>query len=134
MFDFTGKVLALTGANGGISQAIAIEEQVRAYGGPQFQVTQQVMTRFAEAIEQAKVDVVPRIVIGGNGGEAGEAGQSNLMQGLLAMLLSERMGVAGGTEQRQRPEVEEMRAEIYRKLRAPVEPITAEDVTSNRAM
>ena len=118
----------------GISQAIAIEEQVRAYGGPQFQVTQQVMTRFAEAIEQAKVDVVPRIVIGGNGGEAGEAGQSNLMQGLLAMLLSERMGVAGGTEQRQRPEVEEMRAEIYRKLRAPVEPITAEDVTSNRAM
>ncbi|MCB0105553.1 MAG: hypothetical protein KDE53_06585, partial [Caldilineaceae bacterium] len=118
----------------GISQAIAIEEQVRAYGGPQFQVTQQVMTRFAEAIEQAKVDVVPRIVIGGNGGEAGEAGQSNLMQGLLAMLLSERMGVAGGTEQTQRPEVEAMRAEIYRKLRAPVEPTTAEDVTSNRAM
>ena len=44
----------------GIAQAIAIEEQVRAYGGPQFQVTQQVMKRFAEAIEAAGVDVVPK--------------------------------------------------------------------------
>ena len=43
----------------GIAQAIAVEEQVRAYGGPQFQVTQQVMSRFAEAIERAGVDVVP---------------------------------------------------------------------------
>jgi len=34
----------------GIAEAIAIEEKVRAYGGPQFQVTQQVMNRFAEAI------------------------------------------------------------------------------------
>ena len=52
----------------GIAQAIAIEEQVRASGGPHFQVTQQVMTRFAEAIEQSHVDVVPKIMIGGNGG------------------------------------------------------------------
>ena len=58
----------------GIGQAIAIEEQVRAYGGPQFQVTQQVMNRFAEAIEKARVDVVPRIVIGGGGGGGGAGG------------------------------------------------------------
>jgi len=49
----------------GVAQAIATEEQVRAYGGPQFQVTQTVMNRFAEAIQQAKVDVVPRVVVGG---------------------------------------------------------------------
>ena len=72
----------------GIAQAIATEEQVRAYGGPQFQVTQQVMNRFAEAIQQARVDVVPRVVIGGEQGGNG----GNLMEGLLAMLLSERMG------------------------------------------
>ena len=53
----------------GIAQAIATEEQVRAYGGPQFQVTQQVMNRFAEAIQQSGVDVVPRVVVGG--GEQG---------------------------------------------------------------
>ena len=38
-------------ARTGIAQAIATEEQVAAYGGPQFQVTQQVMNRFAEAIQ-----------------------------------------------------------------------------------
>src|SRR5262245_20251979 len=51
----------------GVAQAIAIEEQVRAYGGPRFQLTQQVMGRFAEAIEHSGVDVVPRILIGGDG-------------------------------------------------------------------
>src|SRR3954471_13269775 len=51
----------------GIAQAIAVEEQVRAYGGPQFQVTQDVMNRFAEAIEKAGVNVVPQVVVGGGG-------------------------------------------------------------------
>lgn len=38
----------------GIAQALATEEQVRAYGGPQFQVTQTVLNRFAEAIQQPR--------------------------------------------------------------------------------
>ena len=46
-------------ARTGIAQAIATEEQVAAYGGPQYQVTQQVMNRFAEAVQQSRVDVVP---------------------------------------------------------------------------
>ena len=74
---------------------MAIEEQVRAYGGPQFQVTQQVMNRFAEAIQQAGVDVVPRILIGGGDGD-GHAGTGSIMEALMAMLLSERMGAAAG--------------------------------------
>ena len=47
----------------GIAQALATEEQVRAYGGPQFQVTQQVLNRFAEAIQVSGVDVVPRVAV-----------------------------------------------------------------------
>jgi uncharacterized membrane protein YqiK len=76
----------------GIAQALATEEQVRAYGGPQFQVTQQVMNRFAEAIQQSGVDVVPRVVVsgGGNNGEQGGSTSSSIMEGLLTMLLSER--------------------------------------------
>jgi hypothetical protein len=103
----------------GIAEAIAIEEKVRAYGGPQFQVTQQVMNRFAEAIEAARVDVVPRVVVGGTGGSAqGQGGGSSLMEGLLAMLLSERMGVqvnsnGDGTA---RPEVEALRNQIRQSL------------------
>jgi len=76
----------------GIAQALATEEQVRAYGGPQFQVTQQVMNRFAEAIQQSGVDVVPRVVVSGGSGssEGGGSTSSSIMEGLLTMLLSER--------------------------------------------
>jgi len=67
------KVQALAGAEAeraarvSIAQAMAIDEQVRAYEGPRFQLTQQVMSRFAEAIETARVDVVPKIMIHGGG-------------------------------------------------------------------
>jgi uncharacterized membrane protein YqiK len=80
-------------ARTGIAQAIATEEQVRAYGGARYQVTSQVLTRFSEAVEKSGVAVVPRTVISG-GGTAEEGGISaNIMQGLLAMLLSEKMDV-----------------------------------------
>jgi len=102
----------------GIAEAIAIEEKVRAYGGPQFQVTQQVMNRFAEAIETAKVNVVPQIVVGGGAG-SGSGGVGSLMEGLLTMLLSERMGVSvngsGGTA---RPEAVALRDQIMQRLMA----------------
>lgn len=84
----------------GIAQAIATEEQVRAYGGPQYQVTQQVLNRFAEAIQQARVDVVPRIVVGGNGkGENGAMGGNSIIEALLAMLLSDKLGGMNGEGQ-----------------------------------
>src|SRR5262245_53839628 len=104
----------------GIAQAIAIEEQVRAYGGPQFQVTQDVMNRFAEAIEKAGVNVVPQVVVGG-GGEKGTTTGSNLMEGLLAMLLSEKVGVqvsTNGSGNASRPEVAAMRDQIVQRLMA----------------
>ena len=97
-----GKIQALAGAEAqraarvGVAQALAIEEQVRAYGGPRFQLTQQVMNRFAEAIETSGVDVVPRVVVGGGGrdgnGDGGGITTSNVMQGLLTLLLSEKIG------------------------------------------
>jgi uncharacterized membrane protein YqiK len=100
----------------GIAQAIAIDEQVQAYGGPQFQVTQLVMNRFAEAIQQSKVDVVPRVVVGGGGAE-GSVTNSSIMEGLLTLLLSDKMGVQISSEQRERaPEAERLRAQIRESL------------------
>jgi uncharacterized membrane protein YqiK len=103
----------------GIAEAIAIEEKVRAYGGPQFQVTQQVMNRFAEAIEEAKVDVVPRISISGGSNGNGASSGSSLMEGLMAMLLSDKMGEqinANGNATR--PEAAAMRDQIMKRLMA----------------
>jgi uncharacterized membrane protein YqiK len=104
----------------GIAQAIAVEEQVRAYGGPQFQVTQQVMNRFAEAIERARVDVVPKIVMGG-GAQPGGAGGSNLLEALLAMLLSDKLGVKveSGTAP---PEMEALKKDLRQSLMGSMKP------------
>ncbi len=82
----------------GIAQAIAVEEQVRAYGGPRYQLTQQVMSRFADAIQQSGVDLVPKIVIGAQGDGKGSSG--TVLESLLTLLLTERMGEQVGVTTR----------------------------------
>jgi len=111
----------------GIAQALATEEQVRAYGGPQFQVTQQVMNRFADAIQQSGVDVVPRVVVGGGGKEGGVT-SSSIMEGLLTMLLSEKMGATlekQASAQRS-PEAEALRQQIRESMQKGDQPQTGE--------
>ncbi|HPH94547.1 MAG TPA: SPFH domain-containing protein [Anaerolineaceae bacterium] len=104
-------------ARTGIAQAIAIEEQVAAYGGPQFQVTQQVLTRFAEAVQAANIDVVPRVVVN-SGGEGGSASSSNVMEGLLTLLLSDKLGVdLNKTAPRKTsPEADRLREQIRQSM------------------
>ncbi|MBY0404850.1 MAG: flotillin family protein [Cyanobacteria bacterium] len=76
----------------GIANALAVEEQVQAYGGPQFQLVQQVMQRFTDAIESSKVDVVPKILMmNGNSGEGGSGGGGSILESLLGIILSEKM-------------------------------------------
>ena len=114
-------------ARTGIAQAIATEEQVAAYGGPQYQVTQQVMNRFAEAVERSRVDVVPRVVVGSNGGEGGASG-SSIMEGLLTLLLSDKLNleVTGSTQRVRNEDAEKLRSEIRQSLseknETPLEP------------
>jgi uncharacterized membrane protein YqiK len=97
----------------GIAQAMAIEEQVRAYGGPQFQLVQQVMSRFAEAIEKSQVDVVPKIQMGG-----GAQGGGSLIESLLGLLLSEKAGqLAGVTSSTTlNPEAEALKAALRKEM------------------
>ena len=104
-------------ARTGIAQAIATEEQVAAYGGPQFQVTQQVMNRFAEAVQQSKVDVVPRVVVGS--GNDGSPTSSSIMEGLLTLLLSDKLSLPVNDSQPadRSIETEQLRQEILRSLR-----------------
>ena len=107
----------------GVAQALAIEEQVRAYGGPRFQLTQQVMNRFAQAIEESRVDVVPKIVIGGQGagpnGAPGGGMSGNVMEALLAMLLSDKIGAdlgAGAAQGPRNQQAERLRNDLNRTL------------------
>ncbi|MBS0189340.1 MAG: flotillin family protein [Planctomycetes bacterium] len=86
---FLAEADAERAARVGIAQAMAVEEQVRAYGGPVYQLTQSVMNRFAEAIEESRVDVVPKVIVGGNGSGGQQGG--NIMEALLTMMLSDKM-------------------------------------------
>jgi len=65
---------------------------VRAYGGPRLQLTQQVLNRFAEAIQSSQVDVVPKILIAGQNGKEGAPMTGNVMEALLTLMMSERLG------------------------------------------
>jgi uncharacterized membrane protein YqiK len=108
-----GEAQADKAARVGIAEAIAAEEQVRAYGGPKFQVTQSVMKEFAEAIAQAKVDVVPRIVVG----QTGQGGSGSVVETLLSLLLSDKLGDAALADTKTRsPEVEALRAKIRTEM------------------
>ena len=76
----------------GIGRAIAIEEQVKAYGGPQFQVIQDVMSKFTAAIERSQVAIVPKTVFT-MGGKDGQGSTANAFESLLNLLISEKLGV-----------------------------------------
>ncbi len=104
----------------GIGQAIATEEQVRAYGGPKFQVAQQVTTRFAEAVERAHLDVVPKIVIsGGAPGAGGAAGTgAGLLDALLALVLSDKLGEGAQVGGSRSPEIAGLQAKLRQELAA----------------
>ena len=104
----------------GVAQAIAVEEQVRAYGGPVYQLTQSVLARFAEAIQQSGVDVVPKIIVGGNPGPDGRGSSGNVMEALLTMMLSDKMLAMthSASLEPPKPEVIAMRDQILRGVRA----------------
>jgi uncharacterized membrane protein YqiK len=110
-----GEAQADKAARVGIAEAIAAEEQVRAYGGPKFQVTQAVMKSFADAIATAKVDVVPRVVIGGGGADGKGGASGSVVETLLALLLSDKLGEASLGDlagKSKSPELEALRAKI----------------------
>ena len=81
------------------------------------------MERFAQAIEKSGVDVVPKILMGG----AGEGG--NLMEGLLNVLLSEKLNGMLSKVQTEGSEVKaandpnslrnQLRAELQEKPQTP---------------
>lgn len=76
----------------GIGKAIATEEQVNAYGGPQFQLAQEVTRQLALAIENGRIPLVPQtqLIMGSGEGGDGMAG-GNVLTSLLSVLLTEKL-------------------------------------------
>jgi uncharacterized membrane protein YqiK len=72
------RIAAIGAANAG-----AIDAQVRAYGGSEYRLAEQIATRLFEAVAQGHQPVVPQIMVTGEGGN----GQNGLVTGLIASLM-----------------------------------------------
>jgi hypothetical protein len=72
---------------------------------------QEVMNRFAEAIEKSQVDVVPKIQMGNQGG-------ASVIENLLTLLMTEKLGQSLGIAAPVAisPQAEAVRAELRKGM------------------
>jgi len=102
----------------GVAEALAIDEQVRAYGGPRLRVAEHVLERFAQAIERSGVDVVPRIVMNGGGASDGNGKPSggNMLESLVALALTAKLDDAVVVSGPRNPRAEALASELRKSI------------------
>lgn len=78
----------------GLARAKAIDAQVKAYGGAQYRLIQDVAEKLSDAIKTATVDIVPKTVVnmGGDKDNNG-SGTSSVMDTLLKFITIDKLGV-----------------------------------------
>ncbi len=90
-----GEAEASKETNVGLAKAQAIDAQVKAYGGAEYRVIQEVTDKLAEAIKNASVDIVPKTVVNMGGESAtGNTGSSTVMDTLLKFITLDKLGVS----------------------------------------
>lgn len=78
----------------GLARAKAIEAQVKAYGGAEYRLIQDVAEKLTDAIKTAAVDLVPKTVVNMGGGESDKSGSnSTVMDTLLKFITLDKLGV-----------------------------------------
>lgn len=89
-----GEAEASKESNVGLAKARAIDAQVKAYGGAEFRVIQEVTDKLSDAIKFAKVDIVPKTVVNMGGNDKDSAGSSStILDTLLRFITMEKLGV-----------------------------------------
>ncbi|MDF2941970.1 MAG: band 7 protein [Herbinix sp.] len=91
-----GEAEASKESNVGLAKARAIDAQVKAYGGAEYRVIQEVTDKLSDAIKNSKVDIVPKTVVnmGGNGNNDNGNGSSTIMDTLLKFITLDKLGVS----------------------------------------
>lgn len=91
-----GEAEASKESNVGLAKARAIDAQVKAYGGAQYRVIQEVTDKLSDAIKNSKVDIVPKTVVnmGGSGNGDNANNSSTIMDTLLKFITLDKLGVS----------------------------------------
>lgn len=93
-----GEADASKETNVGLAKAKAIDAQVKAYGGAEFRVIQEVTDKLSDAIKNTAVDIVPKTVVnmGGYSGNQGgdNSGGGTVMDTLLKFITIDKLGVS----------------------------------------
>lgn len=78
--------------NVGLAKAKAIDAQVKAYGGAEYRITQEIAERLTDAIKNTTVDIVPKTIVNMGSNENGNS-TSSLVDSLLRLLNLEKVGI-----------------------------------------
>lgn len=88
-----GEAEASKETNVGLAKARAIDAQVKAYGGAEYRVIQEVTDKISDAIKSAKVDIVPKTIVNMGGDKDGAGSNSTILDTLIKFMTMEKIGV-----------------------------------------
>lgn len=92
-----GEAEASKESNVGLARAQAIDAQVKAYGGAEYRVLQEVVDKLADAIKNSHVDIVPKTMVtmgGGSDSQGSSSGGGTVMDTLLKFITLDKLGVS----------------------------------------
>ncbi len=90
-----GEADASKETNVGIAKAQAIDAQVKAYGGAQYRIIQEITEKLADAIKNTSVDIVPKTMVslGGNS-ENNNSTSPMILDTLLRLITLDKLGIS----------------------------------------
>lgn len=90
-----GEADASKETNVGIAKAQAIDAQVKAYGGAQYRIIQEITEKLADAIKNTSVDIVPKTMVslGGNS-ENNNSSSPMILDTLLRLITLDKLGIS----------------------------------------
>lgn len=109
-----GEAEASKESNVGIAKAQAIDAQVKAYGGAEFRVIQEVVDKLSDAIKNSQVDIVPKTVVNMGGNE--DAGTGSIVDALLRLVTLDKLGVKVDNVEAGTAKTEAFKAEAFNPM------------------
>lgn len=90
-----GEADASKETNIGLAKAQAIDAQVKAYGGAEYRITQEITEKLADAIKYTSVDIVPKTVVNlGNSSKDETSSNASIIDTLLKLITIEKLGIS----------------------------------------